>query len=252
MATKRTKETKKTTPKVSYHYKPDNMTPEQWQIALRRQAAEKENFGISEMNAKEYPGYYAVNNPVSHNLYRVVYRGAFSAWNYCSCMDFKTSQLGTCKHIEAVKFWIGNNHKRVHTGTPAYTSVYLSYRRGREVRIRIGSDHAEAFRQLAEPYFTPKDIMRPEAIDTITDFFRQALALDNTFRWYEDAMDFIVEQRDKQNRERFLAAPPQKRSWIPCSKSVFSPTRKKVSVLPTAPAKPSLPTRWDWARPFRP
>ena len=35
-------------PKVSYHYKPDNMTLEQWQIALRQQAAAKETFAISE------------------------------------------------------------------------------------------------------------------------------------------------------------------------------------------------------------
>ena len=52
----KSKKTKKAPPKVSYHYKPDNLTLEQWQIALRQQAAQKENFAISEMNAKEYPG----------------------------------------------------------------------------------------------------------------------------------------------------------------------------------------------------
>lgn len=80
MAKKQTGKSKKAASKVSYNYKPDNMTLEQWQIALRRQAAEKEDFGIQEMNLQEYPGYYIVNNPVSHNTYRVVYRGAFSAW----------------------------------------------------------------------------------------------------------------------------------------------------------------------------
>lgn len=207
MAKKQTGKSKKAASKVSYNYKPDNMTLEQWQIALRRQAAEKEDFGIQEMNPQEYPGYYIVNNPVSHNTYRVVYRGAFSAWNYCSCMDFKTSQLGTCKHIEAVKGWLEKKHKRVYTGTPAYTSVYLSYRRGRKVRLRIGTDNAEEFRKLAEPYFTPEGILRPEALDTITDFFRDAMRLNNTFRWYDDAMDFILEQRDKRKREQFLAEP---------------------------------------------
>lgn len=203
MAKKKTDKSKK----VSYHYKPDNMTLEQWQIALRRQAAEKENFGIQELNAQEYPGYYIVNNPVSHNTYKVIYRGAFSAWNYCSCMDFKTSQLGTCKHIEAVKLWLEKSHKRTCTDTPAYTSVYLSYRKGRKVRLRIGTDNSEEFQKLAEPYFTPEGIMRPEAIDTINDFFSKALQLNNTFRWYDDAMDFILEQRDKRKREKFLSDP---------------------------------------------
>ena len=49
--------------------------------------------------------------------------------------------------------------------------------------------------------------MRPEAIDTINDFFSKALQLNNTFRWYDDAMDFILEQRDKRKREKFLSEP---------------------------------------------
>ena len=47
--TKKDKNTKKEfASKVSYHYKPDNMTLEEWQISLRRQAAVKEQFVISE------------------------------------------------------------------------------------------------------------------------------------------------------------------------------------------------------------
>ncbi len=196
---------KKAAPKVSYYYKPENQTLEEWQVALRRQAAEKESFAIHEMNAKEYPGYYTVANPVSRNEYRVVYRGEESPWNYCSCMDFKTSRLGTCKHVEAVKLWIAAHHRKVHRELPSYTSVYLSYRGEREVRLRIGSDNAEAFRKLAAPYFTPEGVMRPEAIDTITDFFRQAMQLDDTFRWYGDALDFILEKRERRRREQFLS-----------------------------------------------
>lgn len=191
-------------PKVSYYYKPDDLTLEQWQIALRRQAAQKERFTIRELNDKAFPGYYEVYNTVSHNEYRVVYRGKESPWNYCSCMDFKTSQLGTCKHLEAVKLWIRQKRKKIHRTFPAYTSVYLSYRTGREVRLRIGTDNAEEFRRLAQPYFTPDGVMRPEAIDTIPDFLHQALLLNDTFRWYDDAWDYIAEIRDKRNRENFL------------------------------------------------
>ena len=104
--TKADKKTKSTVNKVSYHYRPDNMTLQDWQIALRRQAAMKEKFVIFERDKKEYPGYYTVINPTSGNEYNVVYRGHQSPWNYCSCMDFKASQLGTCKHLEGVKLWI--------------------------------------------------------------------------------------------------------------------------------------------------
>lgn len=196
--------------KVSYHYRPDNLTLEQWQIALRRQAAEKEPFGISECNTKDTPGYYTVLSPVSRNEYKVVYRGEDSAWNYCSCMDFKTSQLETCKHLEAVKLWIAGNHKRVYSNAPAYTSLYLSYKGERKVCLRIGTNHEDEFRQLAEPYFMPDGVMRPEAITHIMDFLLAATRLDDTFRWYPDAFSYIVEQRDNAHRERLLENWPDK------------------------------------------
>ena len=107
--------------KVSYHYRPDNMTLKDWQIALRKQAAMKEMFVISEKDKKEYPGYFTVINPASGNEYNVVYRGHKSPWNYCSCMDFKVSQLGTCKHLEGVKLWIREKRRKVCRITPSYS-----------------------------------------------------------------------------------------------------------------------------------
>lgn len=190
--------------KVSYHYRPDNMNLQEWQIALRRQAAIKEKFAISENERKDYPGYYNVTNPVTHNDYRVVYRGDNSVWNYCSCMDFKTSQLGTCKHLEAVKLWIEENHRKVCRDVPPYTSVYLSYQKGRKVCLRIGTDNRDEFHRLAAPYFTSDGVLRPEALESVTDFFRDAMRLNNTFRWYPDALGYILEQRDLRQREQLL------------------------------------------------
>lgn len=196
---------KESVTKVSYHYKPDNLTLQEWQIALRRQAAAKENFAISALDKKEYPGYYMVINPVSHNKYRVVYRGTESPWNYCACMDFKTSQLGSCKHLEAVKLWMKENNQKVCCERPPYTSVYLSYKGERKVCLRIGTDNETEFRQLAAPYFTPDGVMHPKAIDSISTFLYDATRLNNTFRWYPDALGFILEQRDRRRREQLSA-----------------------------------------------
>lgn len=198
------KKAEKKTPKVSYHYKPDNMTLEQWQIALRQQAAEKATFAISENRTVDAPGYYTVLNPTTRSEYKVVFRGNESPWNYCSCMDFKTSRLGTCKHIEAVKLWIDKYRKRIHRKRPAYTSMYLSYREERKVCLRIGTDHEEEFRRLAEPYFTPEGVMRPGAEKHILDFLMAATRLDNTFRWYPDAFSFLVDQREYKQRNSIL------------------------------------------------
>ncbi len=203
------KSPKNTAPKVSYHYKPENMTLEQWQVALRQQAAMKETFNISENTVTDAPGYYTVGNYATKREYRVVFRGEESPWNYCSCMDFKTSRLGTCKHIEAVKLWIKEHRKRVHRERPPYTSMYLSYKGERKVCLRIGTDHEEEFRKLASAYFTPDGVMRPEALNHITEFLTAAIRIDNSFRWYPDAFSFIVEQKERKHRERLMSEPSQ-------------------------------------------
>ncbi len=198
---------KKTTEKkVSYHHKPSGMTLEEWQVSLRRQIVEKEPFEISEIDKKKEPGSYKVLNLVSHSEYKVVYRGVKSNWNYCSCMDFKTSRLGTCKHIEAVKCWLEKNNRRVSRGVPAYTSVYLSYREGRKICLRIGTDHREEFRELATLYFGADGVMLPQAVHTIMGFLSRAAQIDDTFRCYPDALNFIIEERDARNREELLVS----------------------------------------------
>lgn len=85
---KKSNKKKSTVKKVSYYYKPSDMALEEWQVALRKQVAEKEPLEVSEMDKKKAPGIYKVVNLVSHNEYKVVYRGVKSNWNYCSCMDF--------------------------------------------------------------------------------------------------------------------------------------------------------------------
>ena len=191
--------------KLSDVVKPEGMTVEAWQVALRRQAAREERFLMSCVNDRLLPGEYRVKNPKSRQTYKVVYRGAESPWNYCSCLDFKTSRLGTCKHLEATRLWLENHPTlKVHTQLPPYTSVYLSYRQGRKVCIRIGSDRSEEFRRLAAAYFDGEGHLRPEAYQTFPRFLDEAHRISDTFRCYSDALDFVIEQRDAVMRRGLL------------------------------------------------
>ena len=198
------KKGKKKIQRVPYYYCPSNMTIEEWQIALRRQMAREERYTISSVDEEKLPGEYLLENPKTRRQYKVVYRGAKSPWNYCSCMDFKTSRLGTCKHIEAVKQKVSGSHLKVHTEIPSYTSVYLDYRGERAVRIRIGSDYQEEYQQLASHYFNAEGKLLPSAFKNIHQFIRAAKAIDDSFRFYQDALDFVIEQREKNVRERII------------------------------------------------
>ena len=200
---KATKKKKKI--KVSHIVKPENMSLEEWQIKLRKQVTDIEHFNISCVDDVLCPGEYIVRNPEKNNEYKVVYRGANSEWNYCSCMDFKTSRLGTCKHIEAVKKWFGGKRGvHVHRELPPYTSVYLSYRDERCVKIRIGSDNKEAYEQLAKDYFDKNHVLKKSAYARIGSFLKQARQISDTFRCYKDAIDFIIDIREKAKREKIV------------------------------------------------
>ena len=198
------KKGKKKIQRVPYYYCPSNMTMEEWQIALRRQMAREERYTISSVDEEKLPGEYLLENPKTRRQYKVVYRGAKSPWNYCSCMDFKTSRLGTCKHIEAVKQKASGSHLKVHTEIPSYTSVYLDYRGERAVRIRIGSDYQEEYQQLASHYFDAEGKLLLSSFLNIHQFIRAAKAIDDRFRFYQDAFDFVIEQREKNVRERII------------------------------------------------
>ena len=196
---------KKVTKKISYYVKPEKMTLEEWQVALRKQVAREERFVIKPVDDKMQPGDYSVENS-KKQVYKVVYRGAKSPWNYCSCMDFKTSRLGTCKHLEALKLWLrSNKHYRVHNELPPYTSVYLSYKGTRQVRIRIGEEHREEYQALACRYFDSDGVMTEKGFKDYAQLLVDGRKISDSFRFYDDAIDFIVERRERQLREKIIA-----------------------------------------------
>ncbi|MBQ0080297.1 MAG: DEAD/DEAH box helicase [Alistipes sp.] len=172
------------------------MTLEQWQIALRQQQAQNEHFNIT----PKKNGVYYVQSEHSKHEYKVVYMGVKSPWNFCSCMDFKTSGLGTCKHIEAVKL---KKHGK-NPPIPSYTSVYLDYRDHRAVKIRIGTDDCEAFTTLAARYFRKDLTLKKKSYFTFGEFLQKAKQINDSFRCYQDALDFIVENRERKKRNTLI------------------------------------------------
>jgi SNF2 family DNA or RNA helicase len=120
-------------------------------------------------------------------------------------MDFKTNSLGTCKHIEAVRFFLEKKHEKFPVESiPAYSSVYLSYKGKRTVRVRIGTDNADEFRRLAEQYFTPDNELKEESYLVFSDFLSQARLINESFRCYSDALDYVIDVRERNWRKSII------------------------------------------------
>src|SRR6266436_9417627 len=87
-------------PKFSRTHAPANLSPVDWQRGLRRQFGREQVFGLENLTDEPFFSEFRVSNPVSKSSYRVAIRGLGPGGNFCSCPDYATSELGTCKHIE--------------------------------------------------------------------------------------------------------------------------------------------------------
>ncbi|NOX86253.1 MAG: DEAD/DEAH box helicase [Chlorobi bacterium] len=191
--------------KVSYYRKPDDMTVEEWQIALRKQFAEKQNFTVK--NTGDHPVFsdFRVYNPETSKEYKVAIRSYEFGDNFCSCPDFKVTELGTCKHIEYVLKQLKenpDNKKYWEKGYQRpYSSISLRYGSERKVRLRVGTTNSEKINHLAGEYFDENNFLLPDKFFDIIIFITKIRNLDPDFKMYNDALEFIIDERSKKNRE---------------------------------------------------
>ena len=78
------------------------MSLETWQRELRRQFGRAQRFALTNVGTEAVFSDFEVRNPQNASTYRVAIRGVQPGENYCSCPDFATNALGTCKHGEFV------------------------------------------------------------------------------------------------------------------------------------------------------
>ena len=200
--------------KLSNVVKPEGMSAEEWQKKLRSQFAVKEVLSIVPRGDEAVYGVFDVRNPKTKNIYKVVYRGLDSRWNYCSCMDFKTNQLGTCKHVEAVRIWLDERHKKVPVLNPPYSSLYISYRGDRCICLRVGSANWPEMTELAKGWFDKDGKVLPDKISGLSEFIARAKEIDPDFRCYSDVTDYLAEIKDAGYRERYISLLQMKISTI--------------------------------------
>ncbi|MBX2876526.1 MAG: DEAD/DEAH box helicase [Saprospiraceae bacterium] len=202
--------------KVSYHRQPEELTLREWQISLRKQYGKEQEFQLT--NEGEHPVWsdFIIHNATRNSNYRLALRGQEVGQNYCSCFDFRVSGLGTCKHIEWALFKLANTYgnKQYFRKPPPeqkYTSVFIHYGESRTVRIRIGTEQAEAFSLLAETFFDKEGVLFPYAYLEFDRFLHKAQAISSTFRCYSDVLEFVVQKREDARRakraDRLLADP---------------------------------------------
>ncbi len=185
------------------------MTLESWQRELRRQYGREQTFDMKNVGTEVLFSDFQVSNPQTGGTYRVAIRGAEPGDNYCSCGDFATNALGTCKHIE---FVLGRLERRRGARSalergfePRHSEIVLQYGAKREVRFRRGTDCPDRLAVLAARHFDRDGILRREAFARFDSFLAKAAAFTHDLRCYDDVLGFVAEVRDRNRREQTLA-----------------------------------------------
>jgi hypothetical protein len=144
-------------PKLSRAHPPVDLAPADWQRALRRQFGRDQAFVLENRGDQLFFSEFRVSNPQSKASYRVAIRGLNAGDNYCSCPDYATNELGTCKHIEFVLARIekkrGAKAAFAQGWRPAFSEIYLRNDGARAVYFRAGSDCPPAVMKAASRLF---------------------------------------------------------------------------------------------------
>src|SRR6266540_2269783 len=194
------------TRQLSRLHKPADMSLEAWQRELRRQFGREQPFTLKNAGAEPVFSDFHVSNPRSGSAYRVAIRGPRPGDNYCSCPDFATNALGTCKHVE---FVLRKLDSRARTRVilkrgfqPPFSEIVLQYGAKRDVRFRPGSSCPSRLMALAARFFDAQQLLRANAYATFESFLSQAAKVDHDLRCYDDVLGFVAEVRDRSRREQ--------------------------------------------------
>jgi SNF2 family DNA or RNA helicase len=178
------------------------------QIDIRRQRAIEGKFRIQNLGRNRVFSDYQIVNPSTGGQYRVSIRGFDLGDNSCTCPDFRTNTLGTCKHIEAVLAALREETPapmRRRKATVTRPEVFLHYGEHLRLGLHLPERHSDQVGELARSFFDPQGFWKEgdhydafiEALDTVPE---QVTVLSDAMEFMERA----IELRDMAEREKEL------------------------------------------------
>jgi SNF2 family DNA or RNA helicase len=165
----------------------------------RRQRAKDEKMSVEAVSAsaKSPWGEYVVTSKLSGKSYQVALRGTEHGESFCTCPDYRTNTLGTCKHILHAL-----NKIRRRFDASAFrrkprqkeTSVYLKYGVDLALRLNVPDKFDESTAKVLGPV---KDV----DIQDVNDLLRRIDRLEGmgeSVVVYPDAEEYIQQQLFRQ------------------------------------------------------
>ena len=161
------------------------------QIDIRRQRAKAGKFTIENLGKNRVFSDYRVTNPDSGGQYTVTVRGFEVGDNACTCPDFKSNTLGTCKHVEAVIDHLQTElpaHLQKKKAAVTRPEIYLHYGEQLRLGIHLPARHSDKLAKLATAYFDEKGLWSGKG--KFRDLIRDVEEVPEEVSFHSDALDF--------------------------------------------------------------
>jgi superfamily II DNA or RNA helicase len=152
----------------------------QEQIERRRKRAQEEITHVKNRGAHAVFSSFEVTS-VSGRTYRVQIRSLTELQNSCTCPDYQTNLVGTCKHIEGVlvhlKERLGERWDELAAQSPPVTQIYLHHAEQTTVRISLPLPGPETLHQMLSRYFDTDGVLQGPLINTLPALLAEIEAL---------------------------------------------------------------------------
>ncbi len=177
-------------------------------LADREERAAVEKMKLQAMDPDQPWTDYTITSRQSGKTYRVSLRGLQPGESYCSCPDFRTNHLGTCKHVLHTQAKIQKRFPKKVLNQP-YVRRNLSLRLdyGEQLGLRFNLPH-DLDAEAGEILGTFRD-RTTDKVDELVHLLRKLERAGHSVHVYPDAEEFI-EQRLLERRLQQAAAEIRK------------------------------------------
>ena len=184
------------------------------QIERRRKRAAEDIAAIE--NKGEQPVYSAFDvTSQSKQTYRVQIRSLTDLLNSCSCGDYKTNLIGTCKHIEAVllhlKENLGDKWDEVAAERPPVSQIFLHHAQETTVRITLPLPDLPKLRDTLTRYFDADGILTGSLTKTLPALLQDIEALPARQR---DSIQITPQVYSYLERLQDIEAIQRQKEWF--------------------------------------
>lgn len=186
----------------------------QEQIERRRERARAEILKIVNKGSHPVFSQFEVSS-VSKKSYRVEIRSLDELQNSCTCPDYKSNLIGTCKHIEGVLISLEKEHgkklKKLAAERPRGTQIYLHHATDITVRVALPIPENARVRDLLNRYFDSAGLLTGSPLQTLPTLLAEVESLSARDRSLVRVTEAVIEYLSLlQDREEVA----QQKEWF--------------------------------------